>query len=168
MTSTLQQLNISYHPIEDRLLLRANAGNAGEYRIWLTRRYCGLLLKVLADVMEKEGGIREIASHQDTIKQLKGGAFDQPYEAPVATESNGKPDTARLPFGASGILGYRINANRRPGGVLNLQLLPETGQGLNLDLNRTMLFMLYNLLEQGLTSAEWALYLPQQHKEPVH
>ena len=47
-------------------------------------------------------------------------------------------------------------------------LLPETGQGLNLDLSRTMLFMLYNLLEQGLTSAEWALYLPQQHKEPVH
>lgn len=112
--------------------------------------------------------MRDIASHQDTIRHLKGGAFDQPYEAPVVPGSDGKPDAPHLPFGPSGILGFRINANRRPDGVLNLQLLPETGQGLNLDLNRSMLFMLYNLLEQGLASADWALYLPQQHKEPVH
>lgn len=167
MTGALQQLNITYNPVEDRLLLRANAGSAGEFRIWLTRRYSTLLAKVLADMIEKEGGMRELASSRDTINQLKGGAFEQEYQPPFDSD-NGRQTSAALPLGADGILGYRINANRKPDGILNLQLLPEHGPGLNFDLNRTILFMLYNLLEQGLAGAEWNVHLPQAHKEPVH
>lgn len=166
MSGALQQLNISYNPIEDRLLLRANAGGAGEFRVWLTRRYSVLLAKVLSDLIEKEGGMRELASSRDTINQLKGGAFDKEYSPPVAATSN--TSGPALPLGANGVLGYRISANRKTGGAMNLQLLPEKGPGLNLDLDRTMLFMLYNLLEQGLAGSEWNVHLSQEHKEPVH
>jgi hypothetical protein len=167
MSGALQQLNISYNPIEDRLLLRANAGTAGEFRVWLTRRYSVLLAKVLNDMIEKEGGMRELASSRDTIKQLKEGALEKEYSPPMAADPASAAGPA-LPLGANGILGYRISSNRKAGGVMNLQLLPEKGQGLNLDLDRTMLFMLYNLLEQGLVGSEWNVHLSQEHKEPVH
>jgi hypothetical protein len=167
MSGVLQQLNISYNPVEDRLLLRANAGSAGEFRVWLTRRYSTLLAKVLAEMIEKEGGMRELASSRDTITQLKEGALEQEYQAPSGSE-DAKPASVVLPLGADGILGYRISTNRKANGVLNLQLLPSEGSGLNFDLNRTMLFMFYNLLEQGLVGAEWNVHLPQTHKEPVH
>lgn len=167
MSGALQQLNITYNPVEDRLLLRASAGSAGEFRIWLTRRYSTLLAQVLADMIEKEGGMRELASSRDTINQLKGGAFEQEYHSPSDPADIEATNTS-LPLGADGILGYRINANRKPNGVLNLQLLPEHGPGLNFDLNRTILFMFYNLLEQGLAGSQWNVHLPQAHKEPVH
>jgi hypothetical protein len=169
MTSTLQQLNISYHSVQDRLLLRANGGDAGEFKIWLTRRYTELLLNLLLDMMEKEGGIREIASHRDTVGQLKGGAFAKDYETPAGPKSGTAPgDDQTIPLRGEGILGFRINANRHDDGNLVLQLLPEQGVGLNLNLNRTSLFMLYNLLEQGLAQTNWLIPLQNHHKEPVH
>lgn len=167
MTGNLQQINISYHPVQDRLLLRVNGGESGEFRLWLTRRYSQLLITLLIDLMEKEGGMRELASHRDTIDQFKHGAFEKEYESPA--DRGGIAGSAPLyPLGTDGILGFRINANRQDDGSLTLQLLPEQGQGLNLHLNRSLLFMLYNLLEQGLAQAHWNIHLSHSHKDPVH
>jgi len=163
MQNRLEQLNITYHADQDRLLLKVNSGDVGEYRIWLTRRYTEILGNILAEIMEKLGGMQNIASHQDTISHLKGGAFDQEY---AFLDSNMPGQD--LPLGSEGILGFRINYGRDHAGTVQLQLLPEQGAGLNLSLNRTMLFLMYNLLEQGVAQTGWKLCLPQQHKDPVH
>jgi hypothetical protein len=167
MPNKLEQLNITYDPVQDRMLLKINTGESGEYRIWLTRRYTEILANLLVEMMEKEGGIQNIASHHDTINQLKGGAFDKEYAlAPDFHE--GKQPMKVLPLGAEGILGYRINFGREPSGNIKLELLPEHGQGVNLSLNRTLLFMMYNMMEQGAGQANWNIHFPQQHKDPVH
>ena len=168
MTGNLQQLNISYFPVQDRLLLRVNGGESGEFRLWLTRRYSELLITLLVDLMEKEGGMRELASHRDTVDQFKNGAFDKEYESPVINGPDAMRNTPLYPLGEDGILAFRINANRQDDGSLALQLLPEQGQGLNLHLDRSLLYMLYNLLEQGLMQAHWNIHLPNAHKDPVH
>ena len=159
MQNTLQQINISYVPNEDRLLLKARTSNENELRIWLTRRYTSLLINVLAQQMDKAGGIMELASNKTTLEQFKGGAFEQDYK-PLSRQN--------FPLVENGILGYRINAGKNADARVNLQLLPETGEGLNLVLDKSMLFMFYNLLEQALVHAEWNLVLPQAHKEAVH
>ena len=159
MSNNLQQINISYVPNEDRLLLKARTSDEKELRIWLTRRYTSLLINVLAQQMDKAGGILELASNKTTLEQFKGGAFTQEYEP--------RPQQ-NFPLGENGVLGYRINAGKNTDSRVNLQLLPETGEGLNLTLDKSMLFMFYNLLEQALVHAEWNLVLPQAHKEPVH
>src|SRR5688572_30332617 len=159
MQNNLQQINISYVPNEDRLLLKARTSNENELRIWLTRRYTSLLINVLAQQMDKAGGIMELASNKTTLEQFKGGAFEQDYK-PLSLQN--------FPLGENGILGYRINAGKNADARVNLQLLPETGEGLNLVLDKSMLFMFYNLLEQALVHAEWNLVLPQAHKEAVH
>ncbi len=165
--SKLEQLNMTYDPIQDRMLLKINTGGDGEYRVWLTRRYTQFLVNLLLEIMEKEGGIQGIASHHDTINQFKGGAFDKEYALSSDTPA-GKQSSPVLPLGPEGILGFRINCKHRDSGNIQLELLPEQGHGINLNLNRTMAFMLYNLLEQGVMQANWNIHFPQQHKDPVH
>ncbi len=159
MQNALQQINVTYVPNEDRLLLKARTSDENELRIWLTRRYTSLLINVLVQQMDKAGGMMELASNKSTLEQFKGGAFTHNYE-PHPLQN--------FPLGENGVLGYRINAGRNADAKTNLQLLPENGDGLNLVLDKSMLFMFYNLLEQALVHAEWNLVLPQAHKERGH
>src|SRR5687767_7954715 len=114
MQNNLQQINISYVPNEDRLLLKARTSGEDELRIWLTRRYTSLLINVLAQQMDKAGGIMELASNKTTLEQFKGGAFSQEYQ-PQARQN--------FPLGENGVLGYRINARKNTDSRINLQLL---------------------------------------------
>lgn len=158
MTGSLKQMNISYRPEEDRLLLRVSTSSNSEFRVWLTRRFTALLLKVLGEQMDKEGGAAKVASNPSIRDQLRQGAFDQPYEE--------QPKTS-YPLGENGILAYRINAGEAEGNM-KLQLLPEDGQGLNLSLDKPMLYMLHSLLEQGLSGADWNLRDQGLEPENVH
>jgi hypothetical protein len=159
MQNSIEQINISYLPNEDRLLLKARTSDDNELRIWLTRRYTSLLINVLLQQMDKAGGMLELASSKATVDQFKGGAFQEEYQ-PQASQN--------FPLGENGVLGYRITAGSSADARFNLQLLPEQGEGLQLALDKSMLYMFYNLLEQALIRAEWNLQLPQLHKEPVH
>ena len=47
MSDQLHQMNISHNGKEDRLLLRVSTGAGDECRLWLTRRYTGLLMGIL-------------------------------------------------------------------------------------------------------------------------
>ena len=49
-----------------------------------------------------------------------------------------------------------------------LQLLPEQGLGITFTLDKSTLYMLYNLLDQGLRQTEWNLHMPRSSREPVH
>jgi len=46
--SAINQLQISDSPEEDRVLLRLNTTFAEEFRFWLTRRYCQLMVQALS------------------------------------------------------------------------------------------------------------------------
>jgi hypothetical protein len=159
MQKSLKQINIKYLPNEDRLLLKARTSNEDELRIWLTRRYTSLLINVLVQQMNKAGGMLELASNKSTLAQFKNGAFQQNYDPPAEQT---------FPLGESGIVGFRISASTNADARISLRLLPEKGEGLNLNLDKSLLFMFYNLLEQALLKAEWNLQLPQSHKDLVH
>ncbi|MDT8398956.1 MAG: hypothetical protein RQ899_10120 [Pseudomonadales bacterium] len=148
MSSSLQQINISYIPAEDRLLLKVSVSGNSEYRLWLTRRFTGLLLQVLDKQMESYGGAAELASGEETRQHFKGGAFNQTY-TPL--------NSPHFPLGENGILAFRINTRQTEQGQLNLQLLPEAGEGINFTLDKSMLYLLHNLLEQGLGATDWQL-----------
>jgi hypothetical protein len=140
-------------------LLKARTGDDSELRIWLTRRYTSLLINVLVQQIDKAGGMLELASSKATVEHFKGGAFQQEYQ-PQSSQN--------FPLGENGVLGYRITAGSNVDTRFNLQLLPEEGEGLQLALDKSMLYMFYNLLEQALIHAEWNLHLPQLHKQRVH
>lgn len=163
MSQQLHQLNITYDGTEDRLLLRARSSTGAEYRVWLTRRYSGLLLKVLVDLLDQSGGIHDVASHPETVRQFREGALEKSYET--------LPETAgmapKLPLG-DGILAFRLNYATEKTGNWNLQLLPTRGEGLNLALDRTLVYLFLTVLEQALAKTEWHIHMPDALRGTVH
>lgn len=159
MSSALQQINLTYSPEEDRLLLRVSDGELSEFRVWLTRRYTELLCGMLMEEMNKAGGVQELASSKETLHGFKNGAFTKEYEG---------SHRHQFPLGEAGVLGFRINITHNEPAITNVQLLPQQGQGITLTLGRSMLFMFYNLIEQALLQANWGLVLPEVRKQTVH
>ncbi|MCZ6802347.1 MAG: hypothetical protein O7D86_00015 [Proteobacteria bacterium] len=145
MSDQLYQINIAHINDEDRLLMRATTKNGDEYRVWFTRRYAGILMDILNKSINERGGITTLGSSPQTSKMLKGGALEQPF----------KPDVKNYPLGEKGMLAFGIKTNVGKDKILNLQLLPENGQGMTLNLNDSLLYMFHNLLSQGIARADW-------------
>ena len=59
--SQLHQMQITYVPVEDRLLYRVNTKHRQEFRFWMTRRYVKLLWKGLIDILKKREAPEEKA-----------------------------------------------------------------------------------------------------------
>lgn len=149
MNDPLHQINIAYVGKEDRLLLRVSTRKGDEYRAWLTRKFTALLLKVLRQQMDQFGGAPSLAASQETKRMFKQGALSQRFDTERSME---------FPLGEEGILAVRVNATTTRKGNLSLQILPERGQqGITLNLSRTLLYLLYNVLTQGIDQADWQL-----------
>lgn len=160
MDTSIQQLNLNYLPKEDRLLLKVNNSADAEFRIWLTRRYTILLLKVLTDKMDTFGGVDAIAVSEEAQKEIKSGAFEKKYSA---------PKEINYPLGEEGVLAYQIKTTALKNNSVNLQFLPEKGKGLNFNLDKKLLFMLHKLLLQGIRGANWEIsQLTQPPPSEVH
>ncbi len=145
MTDQLHQINIVYIDKEDRLLMRATTTNGDEYRVWFTRRYAGLLMDIINKGMNERGGMTTLGSAPRTTDMIKGGALEKPFENNVTN----------YPLGEKGVLGFAIKTNISEDKILNLQLLPENGQGVTLNLNDSLIYMFHNLLSQGIARADW-------------
>ena len=158
MTDKLHQMNITYLPKEDRLLLRVSTQQGDEFRVWLTRRYTGLLFNVLNKQMDKSGGAPAVAASEDTRKLFKEGALEQKYAG----------TSSQFPLGEQGFLAFRINAGETPDGVLHLEIAPEQGQGITMHLTQALLYMFSNILNQGIDRAGWKLVQDDTLSMKVH
>lgn len=156
---SMHQINVQYVAKEDRLLMRTTTKNGDEYRVWLTRRFTGLLYDLLNKVMEAYGGAPSIGAAPQTQKLFKSGALEKKFDSEKAVN---------FPLGKHGILAYEIKSATTPDGILHLELLPEKGKGLNLNLNKSLLYMLHNLLYQGIARAEWHLAGTKEFSDKVH
>ena len=148
MPDQLHQFNINYVPVEDRILLRINTLQGDEFRFWLTRRYTGILVERLAAEMEKHGGAPALAAQPATTRLFKEGAMEKPYA---------QEKVVNHPLGTQAILASRLKLRATDQGGLVAEILPEQGPGITLHLNKTLLFMLYNLLSQGCEQSGWRL-----------
>ena len=72
------------------------------------------------------------------------------------------------PLGEAGFLASKINYKSTEEGVLALEILPEKGKGINLNLNKTLLFMFYNLLAQGCSQSGWKLIENSPSEKNIH
>jgi len=158
MTDKLHQMNVTYVPTEDRLLLRISTMQGDEFRIWLTRRYTGLLFNVLNKRMDKSGGVPTVAASDDTRKLFQAGAMEKKYE----------DGDKKYPLGEHGILAFGINSGDTQDGNLQLEIFPEKGQGITINLNDALMYMFSNLLNQGVDQAGWKLLSEDTLSMKVH
>ena len=146
MIDKLHQINITYSAREDRLLLRITTKKGDEYRIWLTRRFTTALNELLIREMDKYGGIASVRENRQTKKLFKEGAFEKSFE---------KEKSVQYPLGEDGFLAFAIKSTNTREGNLHLELLPERGKGVTMNLDKSLLYMFYHLLTHGIGRAEW-------------
>ena len=156
MTNAIVQFNIQFDAIEDRLQLRVLSTDDTEVRIWLTRRYVRLLLKVLKDQVSEAG---KAAIENWGLEQTKqafssgdgtGTNFDEAY---LGT------DDTQLPLGEEPILVTRIACREQVAGNLALVLGQEHEGGMQMEMNLTdeLSVNLAHMLLESAIAAEWDL-----------
>ncbi|MBI4006746.1 MAG: hypothetical protein HY356_08750 [Gammaproteobacteria bacterium] len=152
MTDKLHQVNVTYSSKEDRLLLRVTTQKGDEYRLWLTRRFSGILLDIIIKEMDKHGGADSIGSSQQTKQMFKAGAFEKSFE---------QEKSMNFPLGETGFLAFAVKTANTGKGNLHIEILPEKGAGVTFNLNKSLLYMFHNLLTQGINQAEWQITTSQ-------
>lgn len=151
----LEQFSASYDSGQDRMLLRIRSNDDAEYRFWLTRRYLALLWPILMKMADDFSALKTSDPlTRNTLAELAHG------------EAVGKADFASqykegslFPLGEQPVLLARITVKPLQGSTQTLTLLPQEGQGINLDLDERLVHVLARLLQQAAVVAEWGLSL---------
>ncbi|WEJ62608.1 hypothetical protein [Thiomicrorhabdus lithotrophica] len=155
MSDKINQIQASYHPSEDRILLKIKTLNEQVYLAWITRRFMQLLIPVLHGQHptsrkslfdDKKSQLQQL----DTEKTQLVGDYESEYKVPES------PD---YPLGEAPILLAKITFKDIYSDKAQLVFEPEKGQGIILPFHADLLGPLIKIFSQALHSADWALDL---------
>lgn len=153
-TPRLNQLQVSYVPREDRLLLRVNLTDGREFAFWLTRaltRDLWPMLRQCADGdqlvqrQDTEAGRRAVQEFQHQAAVAMSD-FATPYQAPARSPAAPPPGL---------VIGARLQP--RTGEPLQLHLQTDTGTGIRIPLGHRLLHALLHMLTDTTAKAGWDL-----------
>ncbi|MDI6796184.1 MAG: hypothetical protein QMD09_04530 [Desulfatibacillaceae bacterium] len=158
--SSLQQMNVSFDPTEDRLLWRLTSQTEQglcEFRLWMTRRMVRLLWggldQLLSQDPEKilrvEPAARQAVRQFEEQAALEQADFKTPFRA----------QDAALPLGETPLLVSQIKLNHAADGNKIMALHDKNNQGITLTLSPTMVHSLRKLLVESAQKAQWDLHL---------
>lgn len=152
----LEQFNASYDAIQDRILFRIRASDDTEFRLWITRRFLSLLWPILmkmADDFSAGKAPNDRLTRSALAEMAHGDAVNQ------ADFSSGYKDGSLFPLGEEPVLLAKIRVHPPAGNTQTLMLLPNHGQGINLNLDEKLVHVIARLLQQTANAAEWSLRL---------
>lgn len=153
--SQLDQIQITFVALEDRLLLRITTQTAQEFRFALTRRFVKGLLPLLQQGLSAQPRIQ---TQPDPVAKQELLRFE--HEQAVQSTDFKTPfkGTERaLPLGPQPVLLSRCQVRPRSDGGVDLMIGPEQGNGIDLALNPPLLHSIVALFETALQNADWGL-----------
>ncbi len=163
--SQLHQMQVTYAPVEDRLLFRVNTKQRQEFRFWMTRRYVALLWKTILNHLRDTHG--EVAAKEEgapavpTPEPLKDAIIAREHEEQVA-KSDFKTqyqESSYLPLGEQPLLLFGIGIKKPADAAAILCMHPPKGEGIEISLNEQITHSLCRLLADATKKAEWGLDL---------
>jgi len=157
MSQRLHQLQLTYRPEQDRLLLRLRTTTANEFRVWLTRRFVSQAWPLLRRALSCDP---EITAQQDAGSRDAVLAFEHERALSKVDFSQRYEDCpSSLPLGGEPILASRVDLRRGPGETHAIAFHSPTGQSVQLRLQKGMLHAFCKLLQDAATQADWRLAL---------
>lgn len=172
-------MQVTYAPVEDRLLFRVNTRQRQEFRFWMTRRFVALLWKTIlghlraAHDAAKEAGeeldgenLQESAIEEkakQTPEPLKDAIIAKEHEEQVA-KSDFKTqyqESSYLPLGEQPLLLFGIGIKKGgPDGQQSILCMhPQKGEGIEISLNDQITHSLCRLVADATKKADWSLDL---------
>jgi hypothetical protein len=154
MPGSISQVQMMYHPEEDRILLRVNSTTNQQFRFWITRRFALMLTRVLAEYAESDPDVstQGSAEAKQAVKQFK-------HEQAIDKADFNKPfkeEHAEFPLGEEASLAFRLSCNRIDA-VLKLGIHPKKGEGITLQIDRNLNTSISQLLQSAVQKAQWNL-----------
>ena len=153
--SRINQIQIRYAPIEDRIVLRLNTADSSEFRFWITRRYANILAPALMRLLRSA---EEVQEHKEEKVQEAVMSFQHEeaiQKADFARTFQNQP--RNMPLGAVPVLLSKLTIKKTPDGNPMLCMYPEYGQGIDLALQRPLLHSISKLLADSLQEADWGV-----------
>ncbi len=153
--SRINQIQIRYEPVEDRIVLRLNTEDLSEFRFWITRRFAQLLSVSLMQLLsssdevmafEKEGQQKAVMSFQHE-EALANADFAKTFQ--------GQPK--KLPLGNDPVLLSKLTLKQTADGNPMLCMYPEQGPGIDLTLQPHLLHSISKLFADALQTSEWGV-----------
>ena len=152
----LEQFNAAYDAMQDRILLRIRTTDLAEYRFWITRRFLSLLWPLLMKMVD---GFSAAKAPGDPLTRSTLAELAHGEAVSKADFTSQYHDGETFPLGAEPVLLARISLRPQVGDTQTLALLPNEGQGVNLDLDERLVHVFARLLQQAASGAEWGLKL---------
>ncbi|MDH4481844.1 MAG: hypothetical protein QE279_03960 [Rhodoferax sp.] len=149
---SIRQLNASYVPEEDRVLLRFTTDTQEEYRLWLTRAVVGALLE------QSEGLVIKSLEGNHSVHQAKAVAQFRQQTLQQTVSYTQFVGAARFPLGAEPSLVKAVQTQFGTQGAEVVFHLAR-GQNLSLRLNDDLVDKLQLLMLKMNDAAHWVLRL---------
>ena len=150
-----EPFSASYDAAQARRLLRIRSSDDAEFRFWVTRRYLALLWPLLMKMADEFSACKATdPATRSTLAELAHGEAVKKADFGSAYR-----DGSLYPLGEDPVLLGRVTIKPLRGNTQTLTLLPQEGQGINLDLDERLVHVLARLLQQAAVAAEWALSL---------
>lgn len=152
------QLQTSYDPEQDRLLLRVNTECGVELRLWLTRRLLNGFLPIWYQAVAHARGLSlpAAATPQARIALL---AMERSQVAASSNSSQPFQEVAsptQLPFGDLPLLVSEVRLTPLENGNLHTEWLRGL-EKVGLELGPALMHNLSQLFENGVASAQWGI-----------
>lgn len=163
--SRINQIQIRYAPIEDRIVLRLNTEDSSEFRFWITRRYAKILAVSLLKLLRSAG---DIQNH--TEEQVQQAVMSFQHEEAIAKADFAKTFQAQpksLPLGNVPILLSKFTVKHTEDGNPMLCMYPEQGQGIDLALQPQLLHSIGKLFADALQASDWGVNFSLPDKASV-
>ncbi|MBF0434289.1 MAG: hypothetical protein HQL77_02830 [Magnetococcales bacterium] len=153
----LHQMQIVYSQVADRMMLRINTLDRQEFRFWLSRRFIKRLWPVLTQNVAQQ--VRPEATHSP---QARAAVMEMMHESAVSqadfsTQFENQVQTT--PLGPEPILVAKAQVTPVQPDVVIFALYPETGPGIELALDPTLLHALCKLIQDSVPHTDWDLKL---------
>ena len=153
--SRINQIQIRYVSIEDRIVLRLNTEDSSEFRFWITRRYAKILSTSLLNLLQSAGAILE---HKEEEVQKAVMSFQ--HEEAISKADFAKTFQAQpksMPLGDVPVLLSKLTVKQTDDGNPMLCMYPEQGQGIDLALTQQLLHSISKLFADALQASEWGV-----------
>lgn len=163
--SRINQIQIRYAPVEDRIVLRLNTEDASEFRFWITRRYAKILSVSLMNLLSSVEEVQE-QQKEEVKKAVMSFQHEEALQkADFAKTFQGQPKN--LPLGNAPILLSKLTVKQTDDGNPMLCMYPEQGQGIDLALQNQLLHSISKLFGDALQSADWGIEFNLGENVPV-
>jgi hypothetical protein len=169
----IHQLNVSYLPEQDRLLLRVSTKQGHELAVWLTRKvtlgvWQGLQACAQGHAARSYAGksdvsdpvLRKELAEFSSAKHLQTADFSTPY-VPVSAVPNFSQQRTQAMQG-SPLLPTEVTLEARPDGNTHMQL-KEAQRSVAMMLDEALLHAIMQLLVKTVEQADWGFVLTQNN-----